>query len=82
MSGATYQYYIILEVDGKVRSTINNKNLASRYEDPKHFGCLKAAKDWIRKHSYKGMSHSYQVIAVPFGDEALKVVYDSKEIKK
>lgn len=82
MSGAKYQYYIIIEVDGKVRQTINKKNQASRYEDPKHFGSMKAAKDWIRKHSYKGMSHFYQVVAVPFGDDALKVVYDSKEIKK
>lgn len=82
MSGAKYEYYFIIEVDGVIKSVISKGNKPDRYGDPKKFGSLKVAKDWVIKHSYKGMSHYYKIMAVPYGNEIPECLYNQKEEKK
>lgn len=82
MSGAKYEYYMIIEVDGCIKSLIDKHNKPNRYDDPKKFGSLKAAKDWVTKHSYKGMSHYYKIMAVPYGNEIPVCVYNQRSEKK
>lgn len=54
--------YIIVEVDGHIRSTINKKGQPDKYSEPKTFMTYKAAATWIEKHSYTGMSWRYEII--------------------
>ena len=56
--------YIIIEVDGIIRSPINKKGKPSKYEDPKLFETAEAAGRWIDKHSYEGMSYHYTIVRV------------------
>lgn len=53
--------YIIIEVDGKLRSPINKKGKADRYSDPKTFDTVKECNTWILKHSYTGMSFHFEI---------------------
>lgn len=53
--------YIIIEVDGILRSIINNKGKADKYGDAKLFNTRKAAEKWIDNHSYKGMTFHYEI---------------------
>lgn len=53
--------YMIIEIDGKIRAPINKKGQSSRYEEPKKFDSISKAKQWIEKHTYKGMSYKYEV---------------------
>lgn len=53
--------YVVVEVDGLIRSCINRKGQADKYSPPKLFGTRKEAQDWIDKHSYKGMSCRYEI---------------------
>lgn len=78
---ADTKHYIIVEVDGCIHATINKKNKADKYDDPKEFGSRNAAMAWIKRHSYKGMSHHYEIYAVPIDDSALKCIYNQKEDK-
>lgn len=56
--------FIIVEVDGFIRSSICKNNKADKYGEPKKFGTIDEAKKWIEKHSYKGMSHRYEIVEV------------------
>ena len=53
--------YKVIQVDGIIRSCINKKGKPSKYEEPKIFDSAESAGKWIDKHSYKGMSWSYQI---------------------
>lgn len=78
-----YKHYVISErYNDLSMGLINKKGQADKYDDPKTFGSLKAAKDWIKKHSYSGMSHYYRVYGVDYSDyNALICKYDQKEDK-
>lgn len=54
----------IIEVDGIIRSCICKNNRADKYGEPKNFKTTEDAKEWIKKHSYKGMSHRYEIVKV------------------
>lgn len=54
----------IIEVDGIIRSCICKNNKADKYGEPKNFETQKDAEEWIKKHTYKGMSHSYEIVEV------------------
>ena len=54
----------IIEVDGFIRSCICENNKADKYGEPKNFKTIEDAKEWIKKHSYKGMSHRYEIVKV------------------
>ena len=53
--------FIIVEVDGILRTPINKKGKAERYDDPKLFDELKIAEAWVLKHSYRHMSFHYEI---------------------
>ena len=53
--------YIIIEVDGIMRTIIDNKGKANKYGDAKLFNTRKSAEKWIDVHSYKGMSFHYEI---------------------
>ena len=53
--------YHIVEIDGIWRACICKNNKADKYGEPKIFETKKACKQWIERHSYKGMSHSYEI---------------------
>ena len=53
--------YIVIEVDGLIRSPISRKGQADKYSQPKLFGPRKEAQEWIDKHTYKGMSWRYEI---------------------
>ena len=81
-----YDCYVISEYYNDVSmGLVNRKGQADRYDEPKIFGSLKAAKDWIKKHSYKGMSHYYKVQGVIGSiyqnNRKLVCKYDQKEDK-
>ena len=81
-----YKHYVISErYNDLSMGLVNKKGQADRYDDPKTFGSFKAAKDWIKKHSYPGMSHYYRIYGVidsKSDNNALRVCkYDQKEDK-
>ena len=53
--------YIIVEVDGFIRSAINKQGKPDKYSEPKRFETKKKAQAWIDKHSYTGMSFRYEI---------------------
>lgn len=53
--------YIVIEVDGLIRSVINRKGQADKYSPPKLFKTRQEAQEWIDKHTYKGMSWRYEI---------------------
>ena len=62
--GKTYkEYYVIIEKDGILRNIVASKGITKLgYMDEGNiliFDKKKNAKEWIEKHSYKGMSVTY-----------------------
>lgn len=62
--GKTYkEYYVIIEEDGILRNIVASKGITKfGYIDEGNiliFDKKKNAKEWIEKHSYKGMSVIY-----------------------
>ena len=55
--------YVIVEIDGIIRSCVCKNNKADKYGDPKLFETKEEAQRWIDKHSYKGMSYKYEIIS-------------------
>lgn len=53
--------YYIVEHDGVVNQIIDEKGQANKYGKPKIFQTMADARKWILKHTYKGMTHSYEV---------------------
>lgn len=53
--------YHVIQVVGIIRSYISVRNKPDKYDTPKEFKTYKEAMDWIRKHSYKGMSFKYEI---------------------
>lgn len=53
--------YRIIEVNESMRAYICMDNKPSKYGTPKQFKRLKDAKAWISRHSYGGMSFSYEI---------------------
>ena len=53
--------YHVIEVDGIIRSCICINNKADKYGTPKEFKTRKDAQAWIDKHSYKYMTHKYEI---------------------
>lgn len=53
--------YYIVEHDGIVHQIIDEKGQANKYGKPKIFQTMADARKWILKHTYKGMTHSYEV---------------------
>lgn len=79
-----YNYYVIAEYYvGISMGLVNRKGQADKYGKAKTFGSLRAAKDWIKKHSYPGMSHYYKVYGVigsiDQNDSELVCEYNQKE---
>lgn len=56
--------FIIVEVDGIIRSAICKDGKANKYGEPKIFKTLREAQKWIDKHSYAGMSFKYEIVEV------------------
>ena len=48
-------------VDGKVRTAIDVKGKPNMYGKPKDFETKAKAEEWIKKHTYKGMSWKYEI---------------------
>lgn len=62
--GKTYkEYYVIIEKDGTLRNIVASKGITKLgYMDEGNiliFDKKKNVKEWIEKHSYKGMSVTY-----------------------
>ena len=55
--------YLVLEIDGINRACICKDNKADKYGTPKIFKTKRSAKEWIEKHSYKGMSFKYIIVS-------------------
>lgn len=53
--------YYIVEHDGIVNQIIDKTGKANKYGEPKYFESMADARKWILKHTYKGMTHSYEV---------------------
>lgn len=53
--------YIIIEVDGYLRSIIDTTGKANKYGQPKEFKTRKDAQAWIDRRTYKGMSYHYEI---------------------
>lgn len=53
--------YIIVEVDGFIRSAIDKTGKANKYGEPKLFKTKKDAQKWIDRRSYDGMSFHYEI---------------------
>ena len=52
---------IIVKKDGPLRQAICKDGRPSKYGTPKDFGTRRAAEQWIRNHTYKGMSFEYEI---------------------
>ena len=48
-------------VDGIVRTAIDVKGKPNAYGKPKDFETKAKAEEWIKKHTYKGMSWKYEI---------------------
>lgn len=55
-------HYIIVEVDGFIRSAIDTKGKPNKYGTPKEFKTRKDAQAWIDKKTYVGMSWHYEIV--------------------
>lgn len=55
---------IVVEVYGVVREHIDVKGKANKYGEPKIFNSNLEALAWIKKNSYTGMSHRYEIVEV------------------
>ena len=53
--------YYIVEHDGIVNQIIDITGKPNKYGEPKYFESMADARKWILKHTYKGMTHSYEV---------------------
>ena len=53
--------YIIVEVDGPIRSIIDKMGRANKYGEPKLFESQEKAARWIQHHTYKGMTGKYEI---------------------
>ena len=51
----------VIYVDGIYRAVIDTKNRDNKYGDPKQFKTRHDAEAWILRHSYKGMSHHFEI---------------------
>ena len=58
------QKFIVVEVDGIIRTPIAKNNKPDKYSDPKVFDTFIDAEKWIVKHTYKGMSFHYDISAI------------------
>lgn len=54
--------YNVVEVDGIIRSCICKNNKADKYGIPKDFITIKDAEEWIKRHTYKGMTGKYEIV--------------------
>ena len=57
----------VVEVYGGVREHIDVKGKPNKYGEPKIFDNSLEALSWIKKHSYSGMSHRYEIVEVSNG---------------
>lgn len=53
--------FYIVEKDNKLSMPINEKGQPDRYSKPKYFDSVADAQKWISRHTYGGMSMSYEV---------------------
>ena len=56
--------YKVVEVDSFFRAHIDIKGKSNEYGEPKLFNTRKEAENWVKKHSYKGMSFGYDIMEV------------------
>ena len=56
--------YRILEIDGVIRAWICKDNKADLYGEPKEWKTLEDASAWVKRHTYKGMSHEYVIFSL------------------
>lgn len=54
--------YIIIKIDGRIRTKLETNNKFGKYGTAKLFKSRKEADKWILKHSYNGMSWKYEVL--------------------
>ena len=54
--------YIVVEVDGHLRSAIDEKGKPNKYGRPKLFKTRKDAEKWVERKSYPGMSWRYEIV--------------------
>ena len=54
--------FIIVEVDGWLRSAIDEKGKPNKYGKPKLFKTREDAEKWVEKRSYQGMSWRYEIV--------------------
>lgn len=53
--------FYIVEIDGKVRNTIDKSGKPNKYGEPKLFNTREDAEAWTLKRVYIGMSHHYEI---------------------
>lgn len=53
--------YYIVEHDGHVHQIIDKKGKPNKYGEPKIFETMGAAINWCDRHTYRGMSHYYEI---------------------
>lgn len=53
--------FCVVEVDGFIRSCIDEKGKPNKYGKPKLFKTKKEAEKWIERSSYPGMSWKYEI---------------------
>lgn len=53
--------FYIVEIDGKVRQIIDINGHPNKYGQAKLFKTRADAECWTLKHSYKGMTHRYEI---------------------
>lgn len=53
--------FVIIEVDGLIRSQIGKNGKADKYGEPKLFDTCEAAGKWVDKHNYKGNTARYVI---------------------
>lgn len=54
--------YYIVYVDGSYRAAIDQSGIPNRYSAKMVFKTKKQAEAWVKKKSYPGMSHGYEVL--------------------
>ena len=54
--------FIIVEVDGWLRSAIDEKGKPNKYGKPKLFKTREDAEKWVERRSYPGMSWKYEIV--------------------
>lgn len=53
--------YKIIYVDDIYKACIDKRNTPNKYGEPRLWKTRKEAEHWIENHSYKGMSHSFEI---------------------